>query len=74
MEDGSDPARTLRRIADALGLPPDIFFGDGDRQTDVLADLAAMAELLRLWSTLRSDVDRARVLVQIRDLVKQREE
>ncbi|MDP4026101.1 hypothetical protein Q8W71_26075 [Methylobacterium sp. NEAU 140] len=73
MKDGSDPARTLRRIADALGLPPEIFFGDDDRRTDVLADLAAMAELLRLWSALRSDVDRANLLAQIRDLVRQRD-
>ncbi|MDP4026685.1 hypothetical protein Q8W71_29185 [Methylobacterium sp. NEAU 140] len=73
MEDSPNPARTLHRIAEALGLPPDIFFGGDDRRTDALADLAAMAELLRLWSALRSDVDRARVLSQVRDLVKQRD-
>ncbi|MDP4023798.1 hypothetical protein Q8W71_14280 [Methylobacterium sp. NEAU 140] len=62
---------SLRRIAEALGQPPAAFFNAAEG-TDALSDLAATTELLRLWSTLTSDVDRAAVLGFVRDLAEQR--
>ena len=63
---------TLQRLADALGVPSECFWA-ASGPTDALSDLAALTELLQLWVTLRSDVDRAQLLAAVRGLVARRQ-
>jgi len=68
------PARarpTLRRIANAVGVGPESFYVHGP--TDPLADAAATTELLRLWTEVTHDGDRAKVLALLRGLASRRD-
>ena len=58
-----DPGRvTLQRLADALGIPADRFFGNGSSTgTATCAD-----ECLRLWSMIRTEEGRRHALKALR--------
>lgn len=59
------PKAQLQRVADTLDVPVDSFFAG----TPSDPDLAGAAELLRLWTELRDENDRAALLSAARDLV-----
>ncbi|KZB97802.1 hypothetical protein AU375_06132 [Methylobacterium radiotolerans] len=58
-------SRSLHRIAALLGVPVEDFY---ERQEKV-DDVADARECLRLWSLIRADDDRKRVLAFMRDVV-----